>query len=242
MSVENIQSQYELLLWDTKAFRYPVYRMAIVGADSEKLKGVLNALSSKRARLVYWYVDPADDRSNLVARNNGGFLADRKVTFEAEIPPAYTKGNNIASVFGQVLTPRLKRLALEAGASSRYKVDPNFVSGEFEYLYTEWIRKSLNGEMADEVLVYVESGREVGFITLRNSNKRASIGLIAVDLTHRGKGIGANLVKAGFVWASARGFSEADVVTQMANSRACNFYQKCGFKEKSVVNVYHFWL
>jgi len=38
------------------------------------------------------------------------------------------------------------------------------------------------------------------------------------------------------------GYDTIEVITQEANKGACIFYEKLGFKKKSVANVYHFWL
>jgi dTDP-4-amino-4,6-dideoxy-D-galactose acyltransferase len=69
-----------------------------------------------------------------------------------------------------------------------------------------------------------------------------SIGLIAVDENQRGKAIGKKLIGAGLQYFYDHKITSVDVVTQKSNYLACRFYESCGFKIKSIVNIYHLWI
>ena len=242
MSKEILSKNIETLDWDSRFFGYSVGKIEISHLTPEKLRALLANLKDN-FKLVYWFVDPKDKTANTAAKENGGLLVDQKTTYLIKIPPKgrRKKDFRVKSYLGKPPNKRLRLLALEAGIYSRYRVDPNCVSGEFEKLYAEWVRKSLNGEIAKDVLVYVEKGKEVGFITLGEKAGHCNIGLIAVSTEMRGKGIGKKLVNAGFEKGRKWGYKAINVVTQKANKGACNFYEKLGFKIDSVVNVYHFW-
>ncbi len=229
--------------WDSQFFGYPVGKIEPLHLSPENLKAILANLRGK-IKLAYWFVDPKDKISNEAAKENGGFLLDRKTTYLRSVPRKMVskKDSHIKSILGRPLNRELCLLALEAGEHSRFKLDPNCDGSEFEKLYIEWIRKSLSGEIAKDVLVYREKGRQVGFITLGEKGGRCNIGLIAVSPEFRTKGIGKKLIESSLKKAGGWGYRKMDVVTQGDNIAACKFYEQLGFKLESVVNVYHFWL
>lgn len=244
MSIESISNLFRMLDWDTEHFGYKVARIEAKSLNSDGLQNILSALLKEKVKLVYWFIDPKDKISNKAAIENEGFLADEKVTYLTKVPPKMEplQDENVKSYLKKPLSDPLKFLSLEAGVCSRYRMDPNCVQGEFERLYTEWIKKSLSGEIAKEVLVYKNKNKEVGFITLGGKNGRCNIGLIATDPLFRGKGIGKALMHVAFEKAVQWGYKEMDVQTQKANVGACKFYERCGFELESIVNIYHFWL
>ena len=233
----------QLLEWDTKNFGYRVAKILAGKLSSRKLKDLLEVLTQKNIRLLYFYVDPKDRISNKAARENGGIFVDEKVTFTKVISrPTRVKSKKIQSYLNIPLNDQIRLLALEAGVYSRFRVDPGFRGKEFEKLYTQWIIKSLNGDMARDVIVYKIGKKEVGFLTLRDKNAKCNIGLIATDSKYRRRGIGEKLMKEAFRKAADWGYKEMDIVTQKANVTSCKFYRKMGFRLESVVNIYHFWL
>lgn len=62
-------------------------------------------------------------------------------------------------------------------------------SSVFETLYGLWIKRSLNGEIATDVLGYVDNGRILGILTYRQKENEATIGIIAVDSQASGHGV-----------------------------------------------------
>ncbi len=239
------ESKFQKVDWDTTHFGYGVARIDLAGIGNlVDLNQRLEYTRSCGIRLVYFFVPSEDFEANNLVKRAGGFLADEKITYLANVAGGLKLENtfNIVSYLGKPLNDRLMLLSFEAGVYSRYKLDSNFSHNEFIDLYTEWIRKSLNGEIARDVLVYKEDETEVGFITLGERDGRCNIGLIAVDKDYRRKGIGEKLVGEAFQKASEWGYGQLDVVTQKANISACRFYEKIGFEAESVVNIYHFWL
>jgi dTDP-4-amino-4,6-dideoxy-D-galactose acyltransferase len=134
-------------------------------------------------------------------------------------------------------------LAWQSGEYSRFRLDSRFATTVMRDMYTIWLRNSLTGSMARQVMRWRDAaGQEVGLLTLGEKNGRADIGLLAVDASMRGQGVGQQLVAAAVAQAAAWGYAELQVVTQWDNTLACRFYEKCGFQLVHEEHIYHCWL
>ena len=170
----------------------------------------------------------------------------------------------------QLPSPALKRLAVESGGHSRFKVDEGIPEKGFVAMFEAWITNSVNKTIADEVFVAVDvskiagceshadtKGQEIGFITLRKRGNSVSIGLLAVSEFHRRRGIASALLSRAALWAieelgsgdPGAGTTGADVddatltvVTQGGNTGACACYEHFGFTKIAVQEVRHVWL
>ena len=65
------------------------------------------------------------------------------------------------------------------------------------------------------------------------------IDLIAVDRSHRGEGVGPDLILAGEALCG-EGYSQYRVVTQASNVASVRLYEKLGFRLVSSTYVLHF--
>ncbi|MBJ6749697.1 GNAT family N-acetyltransferase [Geomonas anaerohicana] len=239
-------TMHETLDWDTGFFGFKVARILPERLQSAQLQTALAELEREGVTLAYWACDPDDLGSQQAALQSGGFLADRKVTYcidaatmrDRGIPPS---GSSVERYVDEVTTPELEELALQAGVYSRFRIDPRMPREKFEELYRIWIRNSVNGRIADQVLVARDAGKIVGMVTVGRKGDRADIGLVAVDASMRGKKLGGALVHSAQQWALHNGFEVAQVVTQGDNLAACRLYEKWGYKVDSIRNIYHFW-
>jgi ribosomal protein S18 acetylase RimI-like enzyme len=132
-------------------------------------------------------------------------------------------------------------LAYESGKFSRFKLDPKFGIGNFQKLYRAWIDNSLNGNFADDVILYIENGKMLGFITYKIYGRYAQCGIVAVRPDAQGKGIGQKLF--GYVENRlfADGIGEMRVPTQKENEAACRFYMKLGYSVMEISFIKHYW-
>lgn len=126
----------------------------------------------------------------------------------------------------------LKNLASQVFSLTRFYNDPVISKERADELYSSWMKNSLNGKVADMVLVWEEHGQILGFITLQ---KNGHIPLIGVSQEARGRGIAKELVRAAFLEFVKNDCSKAFIETQIVNIPALRAYQSCGFK---VVNSY----
>ena len=231
---------YRLLDWDSRFFGFTVAQITAPSLDAGQLASVLEDLRRKAVRLAYW---PASAVVGFAA-DLGGRLVDEKTTFLIDLAglPAGEAPAGIEPYSASMPLPQLRSLAIQSGLNSRFAVDPQLPREKFIELYTIWITRSLSKEIADEVLVVRDGEAVAGMITLGNKNGRGDIGLVAVDEAYRGRKFGQALVLAAQRWFAARGYRHSQVVTQGANTPACNLYRKCGYAVEKVEPYYHFWL
>ena len=92
------------------------------------------------------------------------------------------------------------------------------------------------------VLFLVSGMLQAAEFTIKITDGKGVIGLIAVSPLSQGKGYGQILNDACCNELSQLNIKILEVATQMDNAGACRFYEKCGFSVQSVTNIYHFWL
>jgi dTDP-4-amino-4,6-dideoxy-D-galactose acyltransferase len=231
----------EPLEWDSKFFGYPIAKISVDQNGSEKLDQLFKDLTSKNFRLIYFFVPPVEKKIGERIIKKGGILVDQKTVFLKTTEKHNEFSNHISELQGSEMNERLIKLALQAGEFSRFRIDKNFKKNEYERLYIEWITKSVNKEISFKTLVALKGSDIFGITTLDDEKNYAHIGLVAVDETCRGQGIGSDLIHTADTIAFTRGFKEIKVVTQFQNKGACKLYEKCGFHFENITNVYHYW-
>lgn len=226
------------LEWDSDLFGYKVGKVVWNDSQCSSLESGIE--ECKYYRLIYIFSD-----TRLCFSASNIYEVDQKVTLEKIINfdekelhdfnscSSYVSGVDDYSV--------LESLAFESGKFSRFKIDNRFCDFEFEKLYREWIKKSINKEIADEIFVYSVDKKISGFITVSSDEKIGSIGLIAVSPSYQGKGIGSILIKCVEKYLWEKGIKVLQVPTQKRNEMAIRLYLKNGFNVKNMVYIYHYW-
>lgn len=238
---------YRMLDWDSDFFGFKVAAIVPSRLDDKELERLLGSLKTQGVTLVYWASDSLDSTSQTAALSLGGFLADRKVTYEMDfgsgLPAEAGPRPGGVEVYGSRAPDEdLYHLALVSGGHSRFKLDPRFPRDRFEALYRLWIERSTSGEIAKTVLVVRVEGPIAGMVTLEDREGTGTIGLIAVAPGREGKGLGLFLVRAAQGWFADEGFRRGRVVTQAANAAACGLYEKCGYSLAKTEHLFHFWI
>jgi dTDP-4-amino-4,6-dideoxy-D-galactose acyltransferase len=233
---------YECLAWDSSFFGFPVARIGDALAQDE-LPTVVTELRRKDVRLAYWMPDP-DEGAQRAALGAGARQFAARVTFGQRLPVAVRAGSATIQPFtGLQADTDLLRLAVEAGALSRFAQDPKFACGSAARMYRIWIERSVGREIADAVMVTRNAhGAVNGLVTLAARDGMGTMGLVAVDASARGAGLGRALVDHALADFSAAGLRAARVVTQADNAAACRLYARCGFAREREQSVFHFWL
>ncbi|MBK7028616.1 MAG: GNAT family N-acetyltransferase [Bacteroidales bacterium] len=230
--------------WDTTFFGYKIGSILADQLTPAVLSSIIKEMRIQNYKLAYGFAKPEDVISNGAFAEYSAFLADEKVTFQRNLKE--DDNFSFVSSVKEYLSPepseKLRKLALQSGIYSRFKIDPNFIHEEYGKLYNEWIEKSVNKTLAKIVLAYFIEEDEKGFITLNMKNNVGSIGLIAVDENARGLSIGRELTNASLHYFKEAGMESVEVVTQKSNEVACKFYTSLGFSIKDIVNVYHLWI
>jgi dTDP-4-amino-4,6-dideoxy-D-galactose acyltransferase len=230
------------LKWDSDFFGYPVGQVDISDFcenDYDEFKRVL-----KDWKFVLIYIYPADEETLKALLLFNIPLVDIKITFEKEM--IYSVPNNnlnhIESYSKFEQYDVLKKLALSSGEFSRFKIDTNFKNNEFAKLYEEWLNNSINREIADDVIVVKIDNKIKGFATYKLKNNDLIIGLISVDPTVQGKGLGKTLMREIENIAIKKMAGKIQVVTQGANTKALLFYKSCGYKIAEKKEILHLWI
>jgi dTDP-4-amino-4,6-dideoxy-D-galactose acyltransferase len=235
---------FEDLKWDSDFFGYKVAQILNQDIDEQYFTETINYLKTQNYRLVYLKTEPENTKLNDFAKRNKIFLADKKVTFSIKFSEAdnFSESNEIKDYKHDFVSDDLLKLAYQCGEFSRFKIDKNFKNREFEKLYQIWIEKSVKKEIAEKIFAYYIENSVSGMITLTKKNNIGIISLIGVDSNFRGQKIGQKLIEQTKNYFKQQNIFKIDVVTQLDNQTACNFYKKCGFKISKIENIYHLWM
>jgi dTDP-4-amino-4,6-dideoxy-D-galactose acyltransferase len=236
-------SEFQILEWDSDFFGYKVARLQLktLSASSE-LDRLIKKLRDNQIKLTYLTV-PDSDQQTLILLNDKFKPVTTNIVFSRTITKQdIGESSEVSEYNHDIPDNELYELALQAGHDSRYKLDTHFKNNEFERLYKLWIENSVNKSIADFTFVWRDNHVIKGFVTLKIKNDIGVIGLIAVDATMRGKGIGKKLLNAVFNCLAKKQVKYCEVATQKGNTGAVNFYKSAGFDVKSSDVYYHIWL
>jgi GNAT superfamily N-acetyltransferase len=193
------------------------------------------------------YLAPADEPASALAAQEGGFrLVDERVTLAYGIASAPLRESK-APVELQLGRAEdlleLEAIARGGHTDSRYYHDPGFPRVDCDSLYAVWIRRSLEGTLADAVFVPVVDGKAAGYVTCKRDaeSKIGWIGLLGVSTEAQGRGVGSALVRRAIEWFQEAGMDEVHVVTQGRNDGAQRVYRRCGFLPHDTGLWFHKW-
>jgi len=237
---------YRILDWDSAFLGYKVAMIEQGCMTPIDFNNFYNNLLKLDVKLLYW---PSDfdcvDQKGIVNEKNG-LLVDIKTTYELKIDASISEqATSLADIEiyqNDEANEELLSLAVQCGAYSRFKLDPNITFNKFAEMYRTWMIKSVQGTMADDVIVFKENDQIKGVITVYIDDNIGNIGLVGVEEHSRGQGIGGKLIKAALSYFIHKGCEMVRVVTQGKNEAACKLYEKHGFYVSSKVNFYHFWV
>lgn len=222
--------------WDSDFFEYPVGKIFVSEPlDSSGYSSLIE--QSRLFRLVYIF---AQEPIEILQPH----LADIKTVFKVELKESIEPIHGIIEFdAGLHSYEALEALAFTSGEYSRFKLDGNFKSNEFEKLYKTWILKSLSKELANHIFIKVsEDGNIMGFITLKfNDEKEAEFGLLAVSSDYRGQGLGRLLINHCKYVTLSSGRNSIIVPTQWENEPAKKLYENSGFSIIQKTYTYHIW-
>lgn len=229
------------LAWDSQFFGKKIGRLDIVEENEGFLKENLSKSFVEKYDLIYLFTEHNIEISDKILQEFHGKLVDKKVIFTTKIEQLSTNQHtNIKEFLDKKATNELYELAYLSGSHSRFRLDEKLGIENFKRLYREWIDKSVSHEIACKIFVYGDE-KISGMITLSVKDSTATIGLVAVDETLQGRGVGRALIDACVDFCRSVQIKTLDVPTQLDNIQACRFYEKYGFEVKEIKNIYHFW-
>ena len=232
------------LAWDSEFFGFGVGRLIGSIESTAALSRALQDANEQGFRLVYRQCEHSDIVSHQRCLEIGGRFVDAKRTYSlslVDVPPTSTMSAVLADS-SPCSRRQLRSLAWQSAEFSRYRVDADMPRGSWRRMYSAWVENSLNGKLADAVLVvHVDENRErpiIGMITVSHSG---TIGLLGVAERWRGRGIGRRLLQAAEYQCRMSGCTQLTVVTQSDNTPACRAYESVGYTLTDEQSIFHFW-
>lgn len=196
--------------------------------------------------LLYFLGVPDDDETVRLAEQNWYHLVDVRMTYATKSPTKVQPLDlppdlNIRDCRPDDMTA-LRNIARKSHRDSRFYFDQHLHNDLCDQLYETWISESCGG-YADRVLIAECRGRTVGYNTchIEADGHKGRIGLLGVDESARGTGVGAGLMAKALRWFASLKVQEVTVATQARNLAAGAFYQRQGFALKDIGLWYHKW-
>jgi dTDP-4-amino-4,6-dideoxy-D-galactose acyltransferase len=238
---------YQPLSWDSAHFDMAVGRIEGDVSENATLVRLLDHAKAAGACLVYFLHTRPFTVDEATLQAYGGRRVAGYVRFALPLPaPESTTGSPEGVVLdrydGPDDDPRVLALGMAAGWLSRFRQDDRLPREKCDQLYDLWIRRSITGQMADEVLVAWRQDVPIGLVTCSLHSDHGEIGLVGVAESARGGGIGRALLALAHRRMSERGLRRAEVVTQSENQGACRLYRGVGYAPIVEGATYHFML
>ncbi|MFI5172900.1 MAG: GNAT family N-acetyltransferase [Chitinophagales bacterium] len=227
--------------WDSKFFGIKTGDLIAAG-DEPFLLNKISAAKKAGYELLYWKISSGDNKALAIAKQLR-FFFDTKITYTINTNSRNIQlEKDIIKTYTDEPSRQLIKLAIQAGACSRFKLDTHFKPDAYEKMYTVWIKRSTSGQLATDVFT-IETGAVIkAFITFIKRGDKAEIGLIAVDEKFRVKGYGKKLTEFIIDHSFNLGCRELSVITQIQNEPACRLYESCGFNITKKEFIFHIWL
>jgi hypothetical protein len=247
------------LEWETRFFGVPMGRIEYLlpadspGGRARVLRAALDALKSMGVRHVSARSDVADIVGIGVLEDAGFRLMDGLVTYitrPRKEPPREVREVGTIRPFRPADAEEVIAITASAyrGFRGRFHLDPHLPGDRCDDFYVEWARQSINGQMADTVLVSEGGdGRLVGFLAWRRREPVSTVGGISVF----GGGLGAcrsdvpggyaGLIRAGTIWAHEHE-GVAECQTQNYNFATVRIYEAVGAHYVRAEYTLHAWL
>ena len=93
------------------------------------------------------------------------------------------------------------------------------------------------GKPTSDVLVGLADGRIVASAMVGHDGHRGAMYYVSVDPGCRGRGLGAELVRAAEAWLKARGVWKVNLLVRSSNEPVLGFYAEQGYVRGSTVQI-----
>ncbi len=239
----------DFLEWDSQFFGKRIGSLHGNTMTAERMEQALQWSSELALDCAYFLVNTDDPETIRIAERNGFYFQSVRTVVERSL-----------SNLDPVILPPMDGLTLRVGRAddldllrpvarhayhwTRFAIDPCFPDDKCAEMYDVWLTKSVNHEMADEVVVAEYEGKAVGFVTCRlakDSSAEGTLQLIGVAEENRGFKIGQRVVVEAMVWLAKQGMTHASLATQGHNVPVIRFYERLDFTTRSIQFWYHKW-
>ena len=229
------------LAWDSAFFDLRIARVQSREMTPLLAQAVIDWCTTHRIDCLYLLARCDDDATVRTAEAHAFHLVDIRMTLTCALrttPSAVDSHTIRASQPDDIET--LKMIARNSHTDSRFYYDPHFPRERCDALYTTWIEQDCLGK-ADIVLTAIDEHHPVGYLSCHVQGTVGTIGLVGIAASHRGRGIGSQLLKGALHWFTQQAVTHVEVVTQARNIGAQRLYQRSGFVTEHVEYWYHRW-
>jgi len=253
----------EKSVWDTNHFNISIVKSSyLLFKRDVDVKSRVNAFSVLKEHLKKENIQlfilriPLQDTKTIYAiEQENANLADVLITLMLRTSD-YTKSNlryakfknrYIIETANKDDIHELMMLAANIFEFDHFHNDPRLPREKSDSLFSEWIKNSIIGKLADVVFVARVQEKIAGFITckIKYINSKYFYGvidLIGVSEKYRQRGLGLNLMKKAIYWFIDNNVPCVFIGTQASNIPALRLYEKLGFRIVSTEGTYHLWL
>jgi len=251
MHSSEVNAPCEFLAWDSAFFSHRIARVTDHRLNPDRLASIQDWCTRREIDCLYFLADPDHDATVALAEQNDFHLVDVRLTFVRDLftnasfrttEPDASQAVQIRPANSSDISS-LEIIARTAHEDTRFYYDRHFATSQCADLYAAWIRRSYEG-FASQVLVAETDDRAIGYITCTLDSSDGTIGhigLVGVDGSARGRGVGPALIQRSLRWFANHDVHHVRVVTQGRNVTAQRMYQRCGFVTHSLQIWYHKW-
>ncbi|HII82901.1 MAG TPA: N-acetyltransferase [Ferroplasma sp.] len=128
------------------------------------------------------------------------------------------------------------------GAIWNQGIDDGIATLEIEKRDTEWVKNWLSSrDPRYSVIIADDDGKIVGWLSLNPFSQRKVYRFVAdisiyIERTHRGHGLGSNLLDQGILEARTNGFHKIVLTMISGNEHARNLYINHGFRTVGIMH------
>jgi dTDP-4-amino-4,6-dideoxy-D-galactose acyltransferase len=236
-----------VLDWDSTFFGLRIARLEGSRLRAAELEALWQWCRNEQIDCLYFLADNSSQETIETAERAAFGFKDLRVTYERKSLAAASPNPIELANAVRVRLHRdsdvepLVKIARHAHTDSRFFFDRRFDPVKAALLYETWIRKACENEVGC-VFVGEFRGRPAGYLAATMlDDHTGQIGLVAVDESFHGKGIGGAMLNESLRWLTERGAARITVVTQGRNVPAQRLYQRAGFLTRDSACWYHRW-
>lgn len=217
-------------------FNYPIFDM-------------LKSLKSGGYNLIISKVNANNIKLINELEQHGFEIKDIQVTYKFTLPnhspftPAVNaKIRNAELSDRNVLFDIAKKSFKDYG---HYSADKRLDSEKCNEIYSDWIVRSFDKQVADNILIAEIDGRVAGFLShkiYQSDNKYAAGGIGAVDPDYRNKNVFQEITIAGINWARENNCEWVEHNVLITNYPVNRSFSGLGFKISNSFVTFHKWL
>jgi GNAT superfamily N-acetyltransferase len=199
---------------------------------------------SQKADLAIARCSASDLEAARLLQEAGFAFVDGEIRYSHEIATLEMSAISSTSIRRAAAadTPAILALARTAfhDHAGHYHADPRLDRETVRAAYADWAERCASGTAADVVLVVAEPHVK-GFAAFARRGHEAQLVLGCVAPAEAGRGLYAELTRAGIRWAREIGASSFFAITQLANTAAQRSWAHTGLLPSGGAYTFHRW-